>query len=71
MRKKNIRLKVKLFEKDMRQSDLCKIAGVKECHLSMSINGKYNFTDDEMLRIASALECKVSDIFDIFDVFDV
>jgi len=62
--KKNIRLKTALFEADIKQNQLAEKAGIPENIISLVVNGRYNLTEAEQIKIAQVLEMKVQELFE-------
>lgn len=54
--------KLKLYylikSKGYKVKDFCKVVGISECAFSRKVNGKSEFTLDEIKRICEALEIK-------------
>ena len=55
-----------LIDKDMKKSDLRKVAGVSSSSLAKLGKGE-NVTTDVLLKICGALECDISDIVEVID----
>ena len=55
-----------LIDKDMKKSDLRKVAGVSSSSLAKLGKGE-NVTTDVLLKICAALECDISDIVEVID----
>jgi len=53
-----------LIDKDMKKSDLRKVAGVSSSSLAKLGKGE-NVTTDVILKICSALDCNIEDIMEI------
>lgn len=56
-----------LIDKNMKKSDLRKVAGVSASSLSKLSKGE-NVTTDVILKICVALDCRVEDIMEIVKV---
>lgn len=56
-----------LIDKDMKKSDLRKVAGVSSSSLAKLGKGE-NITTDVILKICSALDCNVEDIMEVVKV---
>lgn len=56
-----------LIDKEMKKSDLRKVAGVSSSSLAKLGKGE-NVTTDVILKICSALDCNVEDIMEIVKI---
>lgn len=61
------RIKIRLAELHMKQTELADILGVTKQTLSLWVNDKSNPTLDTAFKIAKLLDCKVDDLFDYED----
>ena len=61
--KKNIRLRVLMAENDMTQLELSKKASISPGLLSLGINGRYLFNEEQRKRLAKTFNTTVEDIF--------
>ena len=62
-RRPNVALKSALLQAGMTQRDLAKRAKVSEFYISMNIQGKYIFTDQDRMKIAAALSKDENELF--------
>lgn len=61
--RKNTKLKILLFENRISQKQLSEDTGIPRAYLSLHLNGRWNFDEDQQNRIADALGCLVDDVF--------
>jgi len=61
--KKLSELNTVLFEKGITRDRLSRDTGINRSYLSLAINGRWLLTDEEKIKIASALERPVTEIF--------
>ena len=62
-RKPNTKLKSALLEHGWTQRDLSKKAKIREEYISMCIHGKFNLSNMQQAKVASALNKKVEELF--------
>jgi transcriptional regulator with XRE-family HTH domain len=60
---KNAALKIALFKANMTQRELAKITRIPEASISLAINGRLIFTNEQIERTAKALKVKAEEIF--------
>ena len=60
---KNSKLKIALFEKNTTQAELSLKTGIPRAYISLAINGKFNFNDEQKNKIADALGIAHCEIF--------
>ena len=65
-RKPNTRLKSALLENGMTQRDLARKAKVSEFYISMNIQGRYLFTDNDRMKIALVLGRDETELFNVY-----
>ena len=61
--KKNSKLKVMLFERDITLRELAEQTGVPRTYISLSINGRFNLEPQQERKIAEALGVSLRDVF--------
>lgn len=59
----NRRLKAKIGEQGLNQTQVARFIGVREDRISRIIHGRVKANPDEKFRIAAVLGCKESEIF--------
>lgn len=58
------KLRVKLVERDLKKTELAKMAGISSASLAKLGRGA-NVTTDILLKICEALDCDISDIVEV------
>lgn len=61
--KRNIKLKVAIWDSQKTQSQIAAEAGVNRTYLSLALNGKFILSDNQKIAIARVLGCEVEKLF--------
>ena len=61
---KNSLLKLKLWEQGITQQILSRKTGIPRTYISLGINGRYVFDEEQKQKIAEALERKAKELFE-------
>ncbi len=62
-RTRNGKLKAAIFEAGLSQRQLARETGIPEAHVSMGLNGKFIFDEDQQRRVAMALGKSREELF--------
>jgi transcriptional regulator with XRE-family HTH domain len=60
---KNSKLKIAMFEKNITQAELSLKTGIPRAYISLAINRKFNFDDEQKSKIARALRTSLCEVF--------